>query len=53
MKDIERKMWKPSARWRKRRGCQILDGGRILIGHMRRIKRCFGKKRGELGKVDR
>ena len=21
MKDIERKMWKPSERWRKRKGC--------------------------------
>ena len=39
MKDIERKMWKPSERWRKQRGCQILNGDRILIGRMRRIKR--------------
>ena len=31
MKDIERKMWKPSERWRKQRGCQILNGDRILI----------------------
>ena len=37
MKDIERKMWKPSERWRKRRGCQILYEDRILIGRMRRI----------------
>ena len=42
MKDIERKMWKPNERWRKRRGCQILNGDRILIGHMGRIKRSFG-----------
>ena len=28
----------------KRRGCQILNGGRILIGHMRRIKRSFGRR---------
>ena len=27
MKDIERKMRKPSERWRKQRGCQILNGG--------------------------
>ena len=39
MKDIERKMWKPSERWRKRRGCQILDGDTILIRRMRRIKK--------------
>ena len=38
MKDIERKMW------RKQRGCQILSGGRILIGRMRRIKRSFGRR---------
>ena len=38
MKDIERKMWKPSEKWRKQRGCQILNGDRILIGCMRRIK---------------
>ena len=28
----------------KRRGCQILNGDRILIGHMRRIKRSFGRR---------
>ena len=28
----------------ERRGCQILDGGRILIGRMRRIKRKFWKE---------
>ena len=39
MKNIERKMWKPSERWRKQRGCQILNGDRILIGRMRRIKK--------------
>ena len=44
MKDIERKMWKPSERWRKQRGCQILSGDRILIGRMRRIKRSFGRR---------
>ena len=38
MIDIERKMWKPSERWRKQRGCQILNGDRILMGCMRRIK---------------
>ena len=43
-KDIERKMWKPSERWRKQRGCQILSGDRILIGRMRRIKRSFGRR---------
>ena len=47
MNDIERKMWKPSERWRKRRGCQILDGDRILIGRTRRIKRSFGRRWGE------
>ena len=41
---IERKMWKPSERWRKQRGCQILNGDRILIGCMRRIKRSFGRR---------
>ena len=45
MKDIERKMWKPSKRWRKQRGCQILNGDRILIGRMRRIIRSFGWKK--------
>ena len=44
MKDLERRMWKPSERWRKRRGCEILNGDRILIGHMRRIKRSFGRR---------
>ena len=44
MKDIERKMWKPSERWRKQRGCQTLNGDRILIGRMRRIKRSFGRR---------
>ena len=44
MKDIERKMWKPSERWRKQRGCQILNRDRILIGRMRRIKRSFGRR---------
>ena len=44
MKDIERKMWKLSKRWRKRRGCQILNGDRILTGGMRRIKRNFGRR---------
>ena len=43
MEDIERKMWKPSERWRKQRGCQILSGDRILIGRMRRIKKSFGR----------
>ena len=33
-----------SERWRKRRGCQILNGDRILIGRMRRIKRSFGRR---------
>ena len=37
MKYIERKMWKP-------RGCQTLNGDRILIGRMRRIKRSFGRR---------
>ena len=37
MKDIERKMWKPNEKWRKRR-CQILNGDGILISRMRRIK---------------
>ena len=41
------KMRKPSERWRKRRGCQILDEDRILIGRMRRIKRSFGRRWGE------
>ena len=40
---IERKMWSPSERWRKQRGCQTLNGDRILIGCMRRIKRSFGR----------
>ena len=44
MKDIERKMWKPSKRWRKQRGCQIFNGDKILIGCMRRIKRSFGRR---------
>ena len=44
MKDIERKMWKPSERWRKQRGCQILNGDRILIGRIRRTKRSFGRR---------
>ena len=44
MKDIERKMWKPSKRWMKQRGCQILDGDRVLIGHLRRIKRSYGRR---------
>ena len=44
MKDIERKMWKPSERWRKQRECQILNGDRILIGRMRRMKRSFGRR---------
>ena len=44
MKDIERKIWKPSERWRNERGCQILNGDRILIGRMRRIKRSFGRR---------
>ena len=44
MKDIERKMWKPSKRWRKQRGCKILNGDRILIGRMRGIKRSFGRR---------
>ena len=26
LKDIERKMWKPSEMWRNQRGCQILNG---------------------------
>ena len=43
-KDIERKMWKPSERWRKQRGCQTLYGDKILIGRMRRIKRSFGRR---------
>ena len=47
MKDIERKMWKPIERWRKQRGCKILNGDRILIGRMRKIKRSFGRRRGE------
>ena len=38
------KMLKPSERWRKQRGCQTLNGDRILIGHMRRIKRSFGRR---------
>ena len=37
-------MWKPSERWRKQRGCQILSGDRILIGRMRRIKKKFWKE---------
>ena len=41
---LERKMWKPSERWRKQRGCQILSGDRIFIGRMRRIKRSFGRR---------
>ena len=45
MKAIERKMWKPSERWRKRRGCQILNGDRILIGRMRRIKKFWKEER--------
>ena len=44
MKDIERKMWKPSKRWRKQRKFKILNGDRILIGRMRRIKRSFGRR---------
>ena len=44
MKDIERKIWKPNKRWRKQRGCQILNGDRILIGRMRRIKRIFRRR---------
>ena len=44
MKDIERNMWKPSERWRKQRRCQVLNGDRILIGRMRRIKRSFGRR---------
>ena len=44
MKVIERKMWKPSKRWRKQRGCQILNGDRILVGRMRRIKISFGRR---------
>ena len=44
MKDIERKMWKPNKRWRKQRGCQTLNGDRILIGRMRRMKRSFGRR---------
>ena len=44
MKDIERKMWKPSERWRKQRGCQIINGDRILISRMRRIKRSFRRR---------
>ena len=44
MKDIERKMWKPSERWRKRRGYKILNGDRILIGRRRRIKRSFERR---------
>ena len=44
MKDMERKIWKPSERWRKQRGCQTLNGDRILIGRMRRIKRSFGRR---------
>ena len=43
MKDIERKMWKSSEKWRKRRGCQILNGDMILIGYMR-IKRSLGRR---------
>ena len=39
--DIERKMWEPSKKWRKQRGCQILNEDRILIGLTRRIKRSF------------
>ena len=37
-------MWKPSKRWRKQGGCQILNEDRILIGCMRRIKRSFGRR---------
>ena len=44
MKEIERKMWKPSERCRKQRGCKILNGDRISIDRMRRIKRSFGKR---------
>ena len=38
MKNIERKMWKPSERWRQRRGCKILNGDTILIGDSERCK---------------
>ena len=31
-------------RWRKQRGCQTLNGDRILIGRMRRIERSFGRR---------
>ena len=44
MKDIERKMWKPSEKWREQRGCQILNGDRILIGCLRRKKRSFERR---------
>ena len=43
-KDIERKMWKPVKRLRKQRGCQILNGDRILKGRMRMIIRSFGRR---------
>ena len=45
MKDIEKKMWKPSGRWRKQRECQILDGVRILIGRMENKKKFWKEVR--------
>ena len=38
-------MWKPSERWRKQKGCQILSGDRILIGRMRKIKKFWKEVR--------
>ena len=46
-------MWKPSERWRKRRGCQILNGDRILIGCMRGIKEVLeGSEEDEEGRIE-
>ena len=44
MKDIERKMWKPSERWRKQRGCQILNGGQDFDRSYDKNKKKFWKE---------
>ena len=50
MKDIERKMWKPSKRWRKQRGCQILDGGQDFNRSYEENKQKFWKEMGRVRK---
>ena len=44
MKDMERKISKPSGRWRKQRGCQILDGGQDFNRSYEENKKKFWKE---------